>query len=43
MLFNSFTFLVFFTLVCAAMALTRLPVFAAMPWEKCLRVRHIRE
>ena len=41
MLFNSFTFLIFFALVCAAMALTNLPVFAAMPQEKRLRVRHI--
>ena len=41
MLFNSFTFLVFFLLVCAAMALTNLPVFQNMPQEKRLRVRHI--
>ena len=41
MLFNSFTFLIFFALVCAAMALTELPVFQAMPRERRLRVRHI--
>ncbi len=41
MLFNSFTFLIFFALVSAAMALTNLPVFAAMPQEKRLRLRHI--
>ena len=41
MLFNSFTFVIFFTLVCIAMAVTNLPVFRAMPQEKRLRVRHI--
>ena len=41
MLFNSLAFLVFFTVVCVLMALTNLPVFAAMPREKRLRLRHI--
>ena len=41
MLFNSLAFLVFFTVVCVLMALTNLPVFAAMPREKRLRIRHI--
>ena len=41
MLFNSFTFLIFFSLVCAAMALTNLAPFRAMPQEKRLRIRHI--
>ena len=41
MLFNSFTFVIFFTLVCIAMAVTNLPVFQAMPQDKRLRVRHI--
>ena len=41
MLFNSFTFVIFFTLVCIAMAATNLPAFQAMPQEKRLRVRHI--
>ena len=41
MLFNSVTFVIFFTLVCIAMAVTNLPVFQAMPQEKRLRVRHI--
>lgn len=39
--FNSLAFLIFFTLVCAAMALTNLPAFRAMPQEKRLRTRHI--
>ena len=41
MLFNSLTFLIFFTLVCAIMALTNLPAFAAMEQAKRLRVRHV--
>ena len=41
MLFNSFTFLIFFTLVCAAMALTQLPFFLALPREKRLRIRQL--
>ena len=41
MLFNSLTFLVFFTLVCLLMALTELPFFRAMPTEKRMRIRHI--
>ena len=41
MLFNSLAFLVFFIVVCVLMALTNLPVFAAMPREKRLRLRHI--
>ena len=41
MLFNSLTFLVFFSLVCTALAVTNLPAFQAMPQEKRLRVRHI--
>ena len=41
MLFNSLTFAVFFTLVCAVMALTNLPVFRAMPRAKRLRIRHV--
>ena len=41
MLFNSLTFLVFFVLVCVAMALTKLPAFEAMPREKRLRARHM--
>ena len=41
MLFNSFTFVVFFALVCLAMALTRLPAFEGLEREKRLRLRHI--
>ncbi len=41
MLFNSFTFFAFFTLVCAAMALTNLPFFRALPVEKRLRIRQL--
>ena len=41
MTFNSLTFAVFFTLVCALMALTNLPVFRAMPRDRRFRIRHI--
>ena len=41
MLFNSFTFVIFFALVCLAMALTKLPAFEGFKKEKRLRLRHI--
>ena len=41
MLFNSFTFAVFFALVCGATALTQLPAFQKLPREKRLCLRHI--
>ena len=41
MLFNSLAFLIFFTIVCALMALTNLPAVNAMPRERRLRLRHL--
>ncbi len=41
MLFNSLTFLIFFTIVCFLSALTALPRFQAMPREKRMHLRHI--
>lgn len=41
MQFNSLTFLIFFTLVCLAMAATNLRPFREMPQEKRLHIRHV--